>query len=165
MRGPRKNTAIRAIWHVASPHHGGGTQPRPQWWAAGLQLTSLAFHFPPFGLRHPALPGRPDRRAKARPFCRGQTHSSLVKQGRAQKASLAETETSRAGDSLSSREAALELLSLVLERKDVGLVGPGATEQGPALRGASPPVAGWGGMWEQEGHLVSFLSGLPSGME
>jgi len=62
------------------------------------------------------------------------------------------------------REAALGQLSLVLERKDVDLVGPGATEQGPALRGTSPLVAGWGGTWEQEGHLASFLTGLAGGV-
>lgn len=38
-------------------------------------------------------------------------------------------------------------LSLVLERKDVGLVGPGATEWVSLLRGTSPLVSGMG--WEQ----------------
>lgn len=88
-----------------------------------------------------------------------------MKQGRAWKASLAETKTSRAGDSLSGREAALGLAEPSSGEEGCGLVGPRATEQGPALRGTSPLVAGWGGTWEQEGHLASFLSGLASGME
>lgn len=53
----------------------------------------------------------------------------------------------------------------MLEGKDVGLVGPGATEQGPALRGTSPLVAGWGGTWEQVGHLASFSVALPLGWD
>lgn len=47
---------------------------------------------------------------------------------------MGETETGRAGGSLSSREAAMELLSLVLEGKDVSLVGPKAAEQQSTLR-------------------------------
>lgn len=39
------------------------------------------------------------------------------------------------GGSLSSKEAATELLSLVLVGKDVSLVGPGAADQESALRG------------------------------
>lgn len=50
--------------------------------------------------------------------------------------------TYRAGGSLSGREAAMEQLSLVLEGKDVGLVGPEVAEQGSRVRGISALLAG-----------------------
>lgn len=40
---------------------------------------------------------------------------------------MAESETCWVSDSLSNREAAMELLSLVLEGKDIGLPGPGVS--------------------------------------
>lgn len=73
---------------------------------------------------------------------------------------MAESETRRAGGSLSSSEAAMELLSLALEGKDVSLVGPGAAEQGSALRGINPLSAAVGGELGARGCLTSVLSGL-----
>lgn len=56
----------------------------------------------------------------------------------------------------------MEQLSLVLEGKDVGLVGPEAAEQGSALREINPLLAGVG--WELGARLPgSFLSSLADG--